>query len=105
MIAGKRYQDFMKEEGYSFIDDQKFIGKLFLRYMAENEDFHDHVEEKEMSWADDFHISNSMIQKMCIRDRFSGALMVSFLPFSKEISACLNSGAAVTYSGCAGVTG
>ncbi|MBN9311960.1 MAG: transcription antitermination factor NusB [Chryseobacterium sp. 39-10] len=63
MIAGKRYQDFMKEEGYSFIDDQKFIGKLFLRYMAENEDFHDHVEEKEMSWADDFHISNSMIQK------------------------------------------
>ncbi|WP_234111162.1 transcription antitermination factor NusB [Chryseobacterium sp. R2A-55] len=63
MTAGKRYQDFMKEEGYSFAEDQKFIGKLFLRYIAENEDFHDHLEEKEMSWADDFHISNSMIQK------------------------------------------
>ena len=48
MTAGKRYQDFMKEEGYSFIEDQKFIGKLFLRYIAEN---------------DDFHISNSMMQK------------------------------------------
>lgn len=63
MAAGKRYQDFMQQEGNSFEDDQKFIGKLFLRYMAENEDFHDHLESKEMSWADDFHISNSMIQK------------------------------------------
>ena len=63
MTAGKRYQDFMKEEGYSFDEDQKFIGKLFLRYIAENEDFHEHLEEKEMSWSDDFHISNSMIQK------------------------------------------
>ncbi|MBV2166550.1 MAG: transcription antitermination factor NusB [Kaistella sp.] len=63
MTAGKRYQDFMKEEGYSFEEDQKFIGKLFLRYIAENEDFHDHVEGLELSWADDFHISNSMIQK------------------------------------------
>lgn len=63
MTAGKRYQDFMQEEGYSFAEDQKFIGKLFLRYVAENEDFHDRLEEKEMSWADDFHISNSMVQK------------------------------------------
>ena len=63
MVSGKRYKDFMKEEGYSFEEDQKFIGKLFLRYIAENEDFHEHLEEKELSWADDFHISNSMIQK------------------------------------------
>lgn len=63
MTSGKRYQDFMKEEGYSFEEDQKFIGKLFLRYIAENEDFHNHVEGLELSWADDFHISNSMIQK------------------------------------------
>lgn len=63
MTAGKRYQDFMKEDGYSFEEDQKFIGKLFLRYIAENDDFHDHLEAKEMSWADDFHISNSMMQK------------------------------------------
>lgn len=61
--SGKRYQDFMIDEGYDFDRDQKFIGKLFLRYIAENESFHDHLEEKEMSWADDFHISNSMVQK------------------------------------------
>lgn len=63
IVAGKRYQDFMTEEGHSFEEDQKFIGKLFLRYIAENEDFHDRLEEKEMSWADDFHIGNSMVQK------------------------------------------
>lgn len=44
-------------------DDQKFLGKLFLRYVAENEAFHELMEEKEISWADDLHISNTMIQK------------------------------------------
>ncbi|WP_262149350.1 transcription antitermination protein NusB [Chryseobacterium foetidum] len=63
MTAGKRYQDFMKEEGYSFEADQKFIGKLFLRYMAENEDFQDYISDKELSWSDDVHIANSMVQK------------------------------------------
>ncbi len=63
IIAGKRYQDYMEDETLSFEDDQKFVGKLFLRYLAENEDFHDRAEELEMSWADDFHIANSMVQK------------------------------------------
>lgn len=63
ITAGKRYQDYMLEDERSFESDQRFIGKLFLRYVAENEDFHDRLEEKEMSWADDFHIGNSMIQK------------------------------------------
>lgn len=63
IVAGKRYQDYMADEALSFEDDQKFIGKLFLRYIAENEDFHDRAEEMEMSWADDFHIANSMVQK------------------------------------------
>lgn len=63
IIAGKRFQDYMEDETLSFEDDQKFIGKLFLRYLAENEDFHDRVEEMEISWADDFHIANSMVQK------------------------------------------
>lgn len=61
--SGKRYQDYMQEAENTFDSGQKFIGKLFLRYIAENENFHDHLEEKEMSWADDFHISNSMVQK------------------------------------------
>lgn len=61
--AGKRYQDYMGDDTISFEEDQKFIGKLFLRYIAENQDLHDRFEEKEMSWADDFHIANSMIQK------------------------------------------
>ncbi len=63
MTAGKRYQDFMKEDGISFVEDQKFISKLFLRYVAENEDFHARLEDKEIGWADDFHIANSMVQK------------------------------------------
>ena len=60
---GKRFQDYMEAETTSYLEDQKFIGKLFLRYIAENEDFHAHLEEKELSWASDFHIANSMFQK------------------------------------------
>ena len=63
IVAGKRYQDYMVDETLSFEDDQKFVGKLFLRYIAENEDFHDRLEGMEMSWADDFHVANSMVQK------------------------------------------
>jgi N utilization substance protein B len=63
ITAGKRFQDYMKNDTLSFEDDQKFLGKLFLRYMAENEDFNSHIEEKELSWTDDIHITNSMIQK------------------------------------------
>jgi N utilization substance protein B len=63
MTAGKRYQDFMKVDEVSFVEDQKFLGKLFLRYIAENEDFHDRLADKELGWSDDFHIANSMVQK------------------------------------------
>ncbi len=63
ITAGKRYKDYMDSPESSFEEDQKFIGKLFLRYIAENDDFHAHIEEKELSWSDDFHIANSMLQK------------------------------------------
>lgn len=63
MIKGKRYKDFMDSPDISFDADQKFLGKLFLRYIAENEAFHDLVEEQEMSWTDDIHIANTMVQK------------------------------------------
>ncbi len=63
IVAGKRYNDYMNDPERSFDTDQKFIGKLFLKYVAENDDFHARMEEKEMSWSDDLHITNSMLQK------------------------------------------
>lgn len=63
IVSEKRYKDYMESVERSFAEDQKFIGKLFLRYVAENEDFHSYVEDKGLSWVDDVHISNSMIQK------------------------------------------
>lgn len=63
IVAGKRYNDYMKSAENSFEEDQKFIGKLFLKYVAENSDFHTYVEDRELSWADDIHIANSMVQK------------------------------------------
>ena len=63
IITGKRYNDYMNSDDYSFDGDQKFIAKLFLKYVAENESFHQYVEDKELFWADDIHISNTMVQK------------------------------------------
>lgn len=61
--ASRRYQNYMAQKETCFLEDQKFLGKLFLRYVAENDDFHSHLEEQEMSWTDGFHIANSMVQK------------------------------------------
>lgn len=63
IVSGKRYTDYMASAENSFEEDQKFVGKLFLRYMAENDDFLNYIEDRELSWFDDVHISNSMIQK------------------------------------------
>ena len=64
--ASKLFQDYMKGDEFSFEEDQKFIGKVFLRYVAENEDFQNHLEDLELHWADDFHIANSMTQKTLV---------------------------------------
>ena len=61
--ASKLFQDYMKGDEFSFEEDQKFIGKVFLRYVAENEDFQNHLEDLELHWADDCHIANAMTQK------------------------------------------
>ncbi|MDO4763610.1 MAG: transcription antitermination protein NusB [Flavobacteriaceae bacterium] len=61
--ASKLFQDYMNNPELSFDEDQKFIGKIFLRYVAENESFHEHLSSMEISWADGFHIANSMVQK------------------------------------------
>lgn len=61
--TSKLFQDYMQNPEISFEEDQKFIGKVFLRYIAENESFHEHLASLELSWADDFHIANSMTQK------------------------------------------
>ena len=63
IITGKRYNDYMNSDDYSFDGAQKFIAKLFLKYVAETESFHQYVEDKELFWADDIHISNTMVQK------------------------------------------
>lgn len=63
IITGKRYNDYINSDDYSFDGAQKFIAKLFLKYVAENELFHQYVEDKELFWADDIHISNTMVQK------------------------------------------
>lgn len=63
MVSGKRYTDYMQSSMESFEEDQKFIGKIFLKYVAENEILHDRIEDKEISWSSDLHIANSMVQK------------------------------------------
>ena len=60
--ASKLFQDYMTNPKTSFEEDQKFIGKVFLRYMAENDAFYEHIGSIELSWADDLHIANSMVQ-------------------------------------------
>lgn len=63
LTQSKRYKEYMSSGEDNFLEDQIFIGKLFLRYVAENDSLQDRVEGMEIYWADDIHIANSMVQK------------------------------------------
>ncbi len=57
------YQQYMGNPNRSFEEDKEFIQKVFDKYMAKNPSLIDHYEEKDMAWADDFHIANTMTFK------------------------------------------
>ncbi len=55
------YKDYMSNPEQSFKEDKEFIITIFEKYIAPNESIHEWLEEKNLYWADDFHIANSMV--------------------------------------------
>ena len=61
IIASDEYVAYMENEQNSFEEDKAFMMEMFELYIAPNENLHDWLEEKNLYWADDVHIANSMV--------------------------------------------
>lgn len=61
IIASEEYATYMKNEQHSFEEDKAFMMDVYEKYIAPNEILHDWLEEKNLYWADDVHIANSMV--------------------------------------------
>lgn len=61
IVASDMYQDYMNAEHTTFEEDKEFMLNLYETFIAPNESLHDWLEEKNMYWADDLHIANSMV--------------------------------------------
>ncbi len=58
----KIFKDFVSLENPSHDEKMRFLGKIFLRYVAESENFQEYLADRDMYWEDDAHIINSMVQ-------------------------------------------
>lgn len=57
------YENYMSKLEQNFEEDKTLIHKIFDKYIAKNENLIDFYEEKDIAWADDIHIANSMTYK------------------------------------------
>ncbi len=57
------YENYMAQLEQNFEEDKVLIHKIFDKYIAKNENLIDFYEEKDIAWADDIHIANSMTYK------------------------------------------
>lgn len=61
IVSSEEYQEYMNSSDSNFEADKAFIISIFEKYIAPNEVLHDWLEERNLYWADDIHIANSMV--------------------------------------------
>ncbi len=63
MIESDIYETYMKDSTRSYLDDRKFIEKLFNKIILVSEDLYNVLEEQSIYWNDDVEFVISMITK------------------------------------------
>lgn len=61
IIGSEEFDAYMNDPKNSFDADKAFIMDIYEKFIAPNESLHDWLEEKNLHWADDLHIGNSMV--------------------------------------------
>ena len=57
------YENYMNSQTDSFVEDQKFVLKIFKKIIAPNEKLADYFEDQNISWVDDIPFVNTWIVK------------------------------------------
>ena len=58
------YAEYLSKKETTFKEDQDFIIKIFKEVVAPNDKLYDYLEDKRLTWVDDFPIVNTAIVKM-----------------------------------------
>lgn len=58
------YSDYLALEKTTYQEDQSFIVRVFKEVIAPNDKFYDYLEDKRLTWIDDFPIVNTAMVKM-----------------------------------------
>jgi transcription antitermination protein NusB len=63
LIESDFYKEYMKDKNRSFLDDRKFVDKMFTNILLIAEDLYEVLEEMSIYWNDDVEFTVSMISK------------------------------------------
>ena len=58
------YEAYLLNEKTSYSEDQKFVLRVFKEVIAPNEKLYEYLEDKRLTWVDDFPIVNTAMVKM-----------------------------------------
>ncbi|MCF6357721.1 MAG: transcription antitermination factor NusB, partial [Draconibacterium sp.] len=84
MVESDLYKNYMATEDRSYLDDRKFIAKLFNKLILITEDLYIVLEEQSIFWNDDVEFVISMIVKTIKRfNEFAGSDQ-SLMPMYKD---------------------
>ncbi len=58
------YNNYLQKENTSFVDDKEMVIKLYKEVIAPNDKLYEYLEDKRLTWLDDFPLVNTSIVKM-----------------------------------------
>ncbi len=61
--ASSYYKEYMARPGYNFEQDKQFLLDIYKNIIAPDEKLRESLEDKEINWADDLAIANTMVMK------------------------------------------
>jgi transcription antitermination protein NusB len=63
LVESDFYKEYIADPNYSFLDDRKFVDKIFNNIILLTEDLYDVLEEQSIYWNDDMEFVVTMISK------------------------------------------
>jgi N utilization substance protein B len=58
------YEEYLSQEKTTFKEDQSFLIKVFKEVIAPNDKLYEYLEDRRLTWIDDFPIVNTVLMKM-----------------------------------------
>lgn len=74
LICSDLYKDYLNDDIKSFESDKLFTVKFFKSIVATNEKLYNYLEDKNISWSDDFPVVNTSIVKLINKSKRDSSL-------------------------------